>query len=93
MKLEKIQALIDDVLQAPKYPDGTLREEEEIIQEYKDNWEEEFEAENITSGILLDDKTLKKMNLFAGDDIIGKYIGKGKIRIKIRKGAMLIERA
>jgi len=96
--IEYIKDIIDDILQAPKHPDGTLKEEDKIINNYLEKFDEVFEdeleienhGENAREDILLDKQSLV--------DLIRKYFSMGifefrsKVKISAKKGKIVIER-
>lgn len=94
MDKKTLQNIIDDVLQSYKYPDGTLKDEHEIIAKYTEKWEEKLKdkicaCEEDYQNDLFHYISSETKTIY---EVIKKYIGKGKdINIKARKGKIVIE--
>ncbi len=125
-----IRDLIDMILQAPKYLDGTLKNEKEILEKFSEGcscegitckgaknpftkkpiklplccscglnndycpihgeWEEEFDDRIYYD--LSYNSTRPLLSWLSLGNIMRKYLEKGKIKIKARKGCIQIER-
>lgn len=86
----KEEDIIYDTMIASKFPDGSLKDEEKIVEKYLENWQEEFEDElNIVFG-----NKFEFPELFENDfsKIIHKYIIDNHVKIKCKDGMIQIER-
>jgi len=99
MNKKIIEEIIGDVLEAFKYPDGALKNKEEIIQKYSNYWQEEIETKFVDYSY---DGGIETEH-FKFKDLYEKYIGKmgddwnseiksSKVKIKCKDGLIQIER-
>ena len=84
MKRKILENLINDVLESSKYPDGTLKDREEIIDKYLEKFNEVFE-----DYLILNDWDYYEID----NTLVDKYIGNNKkVKISAKKGKIVIEK-